>query len=60
MVDLLFAGTRVTIKANFNCLLACDDQGEFLDNNACETREQAIGILGAARETVIDDNEAAA
>lgn len=56
----VFAGTRVPIKAIFDYLEAGDGLDEFLDDFPSVSREQAIGILTVARETLIDDNEAAA
>ena len=56
----VFAGTRVPIKAIFDYLEAGDDLDEFLDDFPSVSREQAIGLLSVARETLIDDNESAA
>jgi uncharacterized protein (DUF433 family) len=56
----VFSGTRVPIKAIFDYLEAGDDLNEFLDDFPSVSRDQAIGLLSAARENLIDDNEAAA
>jgi len=56
----VFAGTRVPVRAIFDYLEAGDDINEFLDDFPSVSRDQAIALLAAARENLIDDNEAAA
>jgi len=56
----VFAGTRVPVRAIFDYLEAGDNINEFLDDFPSVSRDQAIALLAAARENLIDDNEAAA
>lgn len=56
----VFIGTRVPIKALFDYLEAGDGLDEFLDDFPSVSREQAIGLLEAAHQNIVDDNEAAA
>jgi uncharacterized protein (DUF433 family) len=56
----VFSGTRVPVKAIFDYLEAGDDIDEFLDDFPSVSRDQAIALLAAARENLIDDDEAAA
>ena len=56
----VFMGTRVPIKAIFDYLENGDSLDEFLDDFPGVTREQAIGILEIARNSVTGSDEAAA
>ena len=56
----VFAGTRVPIKAIFDYLENGDSLDEFLDDFPGVSREQAIGILEIARNSVTGSDETAA
>jgi len=56
----VFYGTRVPIKAIFDYFEAGDGLDEFLDDFPSVSREQAIQLLEAARQNLIDGDEAAA
>ena len=56
----VFYGTRVPIKNLFDCLEAGDTLNEFLDQFPTVTREQALKVLEASRETLLADHEVAA
>lgn len=56
----VFMGTRVPIKAIFDYLENGDSLDEFLDDFPGVSREQAIGILEIARNSVTGSDEAAA
>ena len=56
----VFMGTRVPIKAIFDYLENGDSLDEFLDDFPGVSRDQAIGILEIARNSVTGSDEAAA
>ncbi|HEX7177292.1 MAG TPA: DUF433 domain-containing protein [Pyrinomonadaceae bacterium] len=56
----VFYGTRVPIKNLFDCLEAGERLNEFLDQFPTVTREQALKVLEASRETLLADDEVAA
>ena len=57
----VFYGTRVPIKNLFDCLEAGDTLDEFLEQFPTVTREQALKVLEASRETLLAaDHEVAA
>jgi uncharacterized protein (DUF433 family) len=55
----VFLGTRVPIRTLFDYLEGGDTLDEFLRQFPSVRREQAIGLLGIARETVLADAGAA-
>ena len=57
----VFYGTRVPIKNLFDCLEVGDTLNDFLDQFPTVTREQALKVLEASRETLLAaDHEVAA
>ena len=56
----VFFGTRVPIQNLFDCLENGETLDEFLDQFPTVTREQALSILEASKETLLADHEAAA
>ena len=56
----VFTGTRVPVKAIFDYLEAGDSLKEFLDDFPSVKREQALGLLEIARESLTGTDEAAA
>ncbi|HEY0547390.1 MAG TPA: DUF433 domain-containing protein [Pyrinomonadaceae bacterium] len=56
----VFFGTRVPIKNLFDCLEGGDSLDEFLDQFPTVTREQALGVLEASKETLLATYEVAA
>ncbi|MFO0849807.1 MAG: DUF433 domain-containing protein [Gemmataceae bacterium] len=55
----VFVGTRVPVHALFDYLSAGDSLAEFLDHFPTVTHEQAVAVLGHAREAVTADAGAA-
>ncbi len=51
----VFAGTRVPVASMFEYLEAGDTLDEFLRQFPTVTREQAIGVLEAARRLATDE-----
>jgi uncharacterized protein (DUF433 family) len=49
----VFVGTRVPIRTLFDYLEAGETLNEFLRQFPSVTREQAVAVLGLARDTVI-------
>jgi uncharacterized protein (DUF433 family) len=56
----VFYGTRVPIQNLFDCLEAGDGLDEFLDQFPTVTREQALGVLEASKESLLTRYESAA
>ena len=56
----VFKGTRVPVKAIFDYLEAGDSLEEFLDDFPSVKREQAVGLLEIARESLTGADEVAA
>ena len=56
----VFRGTRVPVKAIFDYLENGDSLDEFLDDFPGVSRDQAIGILELARDSITGSDEAAA
>ena len=56
----VFYGTRVPIKTLDDCLEAGDTLSEFVEQFPTVTREQALKVLEASRETLLADDEVAA
>jgi uncharacterized protein (DUF433 family) len=50
----VFAGTRVPISHLFDCLEAGDGLEEFLDQFPSVSREQAVAVLSASRESLLN------
>jgi len=50
----VFAGTRVPIQNLFEYLEAGDPLDQFLDDFPSVSREQAVAVLQAAREGLVD------
>jgi uncharacterized protein (DUF433 family) len=46
----VFTGTRVPVRALFDCIEGGDPLGEFLDDFPNVTREHAIAVLEMARQ----------
>lgn len=55
----VFAGTRVPIQSLFDYLEAGDSLDTFLVDFPAVSREQAVGVLGVAREGVLGRARAA-
>ncbi len=51
----VFIGTRVPVKARFDYLEAGDSLNEFLDDVPSVRKEQALGLLEAARLHLTDE-----
>jgi uncharacterized protein (DUF433 family) len=49
----VFYGTRVPIQNLFDCLEAGEGLNEFLDQFPTVTREQALGVLEASKESLL-------
>ena len=56
---LVFMGTRVPVKSLFDYLEGGDSIEEFLRQFPSVKREQAVAVLGAARQAVAPDASAA-
>ncbi len=56
----VFHGTRVPIQNLFECLEGGETLDEFLDQYPTVTREQALKVLEASKETLLANYEAAA
>ena len=56
----VFVGTRVPVVAFFDYLEAGDSVEAFLEDFPTVTREQAMALLGAAKDQVLGRDEAAA
>lgn len=56
----VFMGTRVPVKAIFDYLENGDSLDDFLDDFPSVSREQAVGLLEIARNSVTGTDEAAA
>lgn len=56
----VFYGTRVPIKNLFDCLEGGESVDEFLDQFPTVTREQALGVIQASKETLLAGHEIAA
>ncbi|MBA3241221.1 MAG: DUF433 domain-containing protein [Acidobacteria bacterium] len=56
----VFFGTRVPVQNFFDCLENGETLDEFLDQFPTVTREQALSILEASKETLLANHEAAA
>lgn len=56
----VFHGTRVPIQNLFDCLEGGETLDEFLDQYPTVTREQALKVLEASKETLLANYEAAA
>lgn len=50
----VFIGTRVPVRSLFDYLEAGDTLDEFLNQFPSVKREQAVAVLGVARDTVIE------
>jgi uncharacterized protein (DUF433 family) len=56
----VFFGTRVPVQNLFDCLENGESLDEFLDQFPTVTREQALGVLEASKETLLAAYETAA
>lgn len=56
----VFPGTRVPIQNLFDCLEAGESLAEFLDQFPTVTREQALQVLEASKDSLLTKYEAAA
>lgn len=56
----VFFGTRVPIQNLFDCLETGESLDEFLDQFPTVTREQALGVLEASKESLLTRYESAA
>lgn len=56
---LCFAGTRVTVKNLFDYLEGSSSLEEFLEDFPSVSRERAVAVLVAARESLAADAPAA-
>jgi len=56
----VFRGTRVPVKALFDYLENGDSLDEFLDDIPGVSRDQAVGILELARNSITGSDETAA
>ena len=56
----VFSGTRVPIQNLFDCLQAGESVNDFLDQFPTVSREQALAVLDALREKLLDEYESAA
>jgi uncharacterized protein (DUF433 family) len=56
----VFFGTRVPIQNLFDCLEGGETLDEFLDQFPTVTREQALGVLEASKESLLAGHEVAA
>jgi uncharacterized protein (DUF433 family) len=50
----VFSGTRVPIKTLFDCLEGGESLEEFLDQFPTVSREQAVAILSASKESLLN------
>jgi uncharacterized protein (DUF433 family) len=50
----VFPGTRVPIKHLFDCLEGGESLEEFLDQFPTVSREQAVAVLSASRESLLN------
>ena len=50
----VFSGTRVPIKNLFDCLAGGESLEEFLDQFPTVSREQAVAVLSASRESLLN------
>jgi len=50
----VFSGTRVPIKHLFDCLEGGESLDEFLDHFPTVSREQAVAVLSASRESLLN------
>jgi uncharacterized protein (DUF433 family) len=55
---LCFAGTRVPVKTLFDYLEGSSSLEEFLEDFPTVSRERAVAVLEAARETLTDASAA--
>lgn len=56
----VFPGTRVPIQNLFDCLEGGESLDEFLDQFPTVTREQALGVLEASKESLLASHEVTA
>jgi uncharacterized protein (DUF433 family) len=56
----VFYGTRVPVQNLFDCLESGESVDEFLNQFPTVTREQALAVLEASKDSLLTDNEAAA
>jgi uncharacterized protein (DUF433 family) len=56
----VFYGTRVPIRNLFDCLEGGETLNEFLEQFPTVTREHALRILEASKESLLADREVAA
>ncbi|HEY9285694.1 MAG TPA: DUF433 domain-containing protein [Pyrinomonadaceae bacterium] len=56
----VFFGTRVPVQNLFDCLEGGESVGEFLDQYPTVTREQALAVLKASKDSLLTNHEAAA
>lgn len=56
----VFAGTRVPVRILIEHFEAGDRLDDFLDNYPSVSREQAIGVLELAKNSLMKSDEAAA
>lgn len=56
----VFYGTRVPVKNLFDCLEGGESVDEFLDQFPTVTREQALAVLEASKDSLLTNHEAAA
>jgi uncharacterized protein (DUF433 family) len=56
----VFYGTRVPVRNLFDCLESGESVDEFLNQFPTVTREQALAVLEASKDSLLTDNEAAA
>jgi uncharacterized protein (DUF433 family) len=56
----VFYGTRVPVQNLFDCLESGESVDEFLDQFPTVTREQALAVLEASKDSLLTNHEAAA
>jgi uncharacterized protein (DUF433 family) len=56
----VFYGTRVPVQNLFDCLESGESVDEFLDQFPAVTRQQALAVLEASKESFLTTHEAAA
>jgi uncharacterized protein (DUF433 family) len=56
----VFYGTRVPVQNLFDCLESGESVDEFLDQFRTVTRQQALDVLEASKESFLTTHEAAA
>ena len=50
----VFPGTRIPVKRLFDCLEAGDNLEDFINQFPSVSREQAVAVLAASRESVLN------